>query len=80
MVLPISLVSGFSLLANNTALLYGGVAFVSMIHANVRGFPKGRVKRGFVVKMTLTAQKSLIPMVNIQKATENGHMGHRNSG
>ena len=36
MVLPISVVSGFSLLANNTALLYGGVAFVSMIHANVR--------------------------------------------
>lgn len=38
MVLPISLVSGFSLLANNTALLYGGVAFVSMIHANVPFF------------------------------------------
>lgn len=34
-VLPISLVSGLSLLANNTALLYGGVAFVSMVHANV---------------------------------------------
>lgn len=37
-VLPISLVRGFSLLANNTALLYGGVAFVSMIHANVPFF------------------------------------------
>ena len=79
MVLPISLVRGFSLLANNTALLYGGVAFVSMIHANVRGFRRGGF-RGFVVKMTLTAQKPLILMVNIQKATENGHMGHRNSG
>jgi len=37
-VLPISLVSGVSLLANNTALLYGGVAFVSMVHANVPFF------------------------------------------
>ena len=31
MVLPISVVNGASLLTNNTALLYGGVAFVSMV-------------------------------------------------
>lgn len=30
-VLPISVVSGASLLTNNTAMLYGGVAFVSMV-------------------------------------------------
>lgn len=34
-VLPISLLHGASLMTNNTALLYGGVAFVSMISANV---------------------------------------------
>eukprot|EP00913_Durusdinium_trenchii_P012076 g11343.t1 len=31
LVLPISVVNGASLLTNNTALLYGGVAFVSMV-------------------------------------------------
>ncbi|CAL1152387.1 unnamed protein product [Cladocopium goreaui] len=34
-VLPISLLHGASLMTNNTALLYGGVAFVSMISANI---------------------------------------------
>ncbi|CAK9066652.1 unnamed protein product [Durusdinium trenchii] len=34
-VLPISVLNGLSLLTNNTAFLYGGVAFVSMIAANV---------------------------------------------
>eukprot|EP00434_Breviolum_minutum_P024109 symbB.v1.2.021281.t1/scaffold1831.1/size99527/4 len=34
-VLPISLLHGASLMANNTALLFGGVAFVSMIASNV---------------------------------------------
>ncbi|CAK8985143.1 Probable sugar phosphate/phosphate translocator At4g32390 [Durusdinium trenchii] len=34
-VLPISVLNGLSLLTNNSAFLYGGVAFVSMIAANV---------------------------------------------
>lgn len=45
-VLPISLVSGVSLLANNTALLYGGVAFVSMVHANVTWRSRSKFEKG----------------------------------
>eukprot|EP00435_Cladocopium_sp_Y103_P015475 s1076_g3.t2 len=34
-VLPIAVLNGFSVLTNNKAFLYGGVAFVSMVAANV---------------------------------------------
>ena len=62
-VLPIALLNGCSLVCSNSALLYGGVAFVSMITSTgplltfllefCKGKKHGRIKGGFFLKLTI---------------------------